>query len=147
MLRTALVFFISPVLPSAIYIFFSWDARFFSMVIPFTFLVTYALSILLIAPLLLLLYSTHHYNKYTVTLLPFVVLLTLFSGYFIYSYGGFITLKAAGVILVENSVISPDGWRNIVLDTFGIAVLGSVGGGIFYLLQNGFSGTRLKDKS
>jgi len=136
MFRTASAFLVSPVIPGIIYALLSWDIRFFSMVMLFTLFVSYALAILVIAPLLMALYITQHYNKYTVVIVPFMVFFVLFSGYVIYSYSGFSMLEVSGAILVEEGVISPDGWLNIAVDSLTVSALAAPGGMIFYILQN-----------
>ncbi|MBI3899738.1 MAG: hypothetical protein HY308_15790 [Gammaproteobacteria bacterium] len=141
--RTPVAFMLAPIIPSIVYVYLSWGQETSLFLFLLTIVVAYGLTIALMLPSFLILVRTRKFNIYSSTVIPFVILFLLSIAYSACSYGGFGAFEAGGDVLVMNGKITMEGWKNIVGDAGVVALLGSLGGIIFFIIQK----IRLGEKS
>lgn len=132
--RSFIGFFLSPIVPSVAYAWISWGASAFIPLVYITLFIAYTLTVTLLAPIYIFLLKKNMFNIYTAMLASFLALFVLFSTAFLFTGSRYNELVLGSKILVENGILTLDGYKRLFHGAFIIGMHGALGGFIFTCL-------------
>lgn len=144
LMRVLLALIAAPLVSTVIYTLIAFGTALF---FPFVFFVAgtaFALTLLVFVPVYLVLLWKGWISFPVIVAAAFFVTLSVFLTAFVGMDQGFTTMQAAGKELVVDGQMTPAGYANALKNAVMVAILGAVGGAVFWLiayLQGGKGGS------
>lgn len=134
--RGVLAFLATPAIAAICYALLAWggDLELQLFVLPFALAVAYGLTAVFMLPAFLLLTFRGLYSWSSAIAVPGIILglFFLISGYF--SSQDYGVLESGRRVLVKDGALTTAGWLNLLTNSGIMAVMGSVSGGLYYVI-------------